>query len=222
MNSENLFLILLEKCLWRRVTRAQHAFSFVNLTFGLESVKILHSLHYRTFIKLTSAVSRVFITCLKTGIPMFSPSPIITVLFWSRILFQEFQSCGESFLHTASITRRQNTARWVCFFWFYHKDFPKSFASVLASIIQATVQVLLQILLKQVLLEILLKQVLLQILLKEVLFKQVLLQGFNRIAAIALLFMNEEDAFWALVYIVEVKIYRMWRGIHIKDDYCWL
>ena len=29
-------------------------------------------------------------------------------------------------------------------------------------------------------------------------------QGFNRIAAIALLFMNEEDAFWALVYIVEV------------------
>ena len=34
---------------------------------------------------------------------------------------------------------------------------------------------------------------------------QVLLQGFNRIAAIALLFMNEEDAFWALVYIVEVQ-----------------
>ena len=30
------------------------------------------------------------------------------------------------------------------------------------------------------------------------------MQGFNRIAAIALLFMNEEDAFWALVYIVEV------------------
>ena len=30
-----------------------------------------------------------------------------------------------------------------------------------------------------------------------------LLQGFNRIAAIALLFMNEEDAFWTLVYIVE-------------------
>ena len=28
-------------------------------------------------------------------------------------------------------------------------------------------------------------------------------QGFNRIAAIALLFMNEEDAFWCLVYIVE-------------------
>jgi hypothetical protein len=28
-------------------------------------------------------------------------------------------------------------------------------------------------------------------------------QGFNRIAAIALLFMNEEDAFWTLVYIVE-------------------
>jgi len=28
-------------------------------------------------------------------------------------------------------------------------------------------------------------------------------QGFNRIAAIALLFMNEEDAFWLLVYIVE-------------------
>jgi len=30
-----------------------------------------------------------------------------------------------------------------------------------------------------------------------------LFQGFNRIAAIALLFMNEEDAFWTLVYIVE-------------------
>jgi len=29
-------------------------------------------------------------------------------------------------------------------------------------------------------------------------------QGFNRIAAIALLFLNEEDAFWCLVYIVEV------------------
>jgi len=29
-------------------------------------------------------------------------------------------------------------------------------------------------------------------------------QGFNRIAAIALLFMNEEDAFWTLVYILEV------------------
>lgn len=28
-------------------------------------------------------------------------------------------------------------------------------------------------------------------------------QGFNRIAAIALLFMNEEDAFWCLLYIVE-------------------
>lgn len=28
-------------------------------------------------------------------------------------------------------------------------------------------------------------------------------QGFNRIAAISLLFMNEEDAFWCLVYIVE-------------------
>ena len=28
-------------------------------------------------------------------------------------------------------------------------------------------------------------------------------QGFNRIAAIALLFMNEEDAFWLLVYIIE-------------------
>jgi len=28
-------------------------------------------------------------------------------------------------------------------------------------------------------------------------------QGFNRIAAIALLFMNEEDAFWCFVYIVE-------------------
>ena len=28
-------------------------------------------------------------------------------------------------------------------------------------------------------------------------------QGFNRIAAIALLFMNEEDAFWCLVYIVD-------------------
>lgn len=30
------------------------------------------------------------------------------------------------------------------------------------------------------------------------------LQGFNRIAAIALLFLNEEDAFWLLVYIVDV------------------
>ena len=29
-------------------------------------------------------------------------------------------------------------------------------------------------------------------------------QGFNRIAAIALLFLDEEDAFWCLVYIVEV------------------
>ena len=29
------------------------------------------------------------------------------------------------------------------------------------------------------------------------------LQGFNRIVAIALLFMHEEDAFWLLVYIVE-------------------
>ena len=29
-------------------------------------------------------------------------------------------------------------------------------------------------------------------------------QGFNRIAAIALLFLNEEDAFWLLVYIVDV------------------
>ena len=30
------------------------------------------------------------------------------------------------------------------------------------------------------------------------------MQGFNRIAAIALLFLNEEDAFWLLVYIVDV------------------
>ena len=29
-------------------------------------------------------------------------------------------------------------------------------------------------------------------------------QGFNRIAAIGLLFLNEEDAFWLLVYIVDV------------------
>ena len=29
-------------------------------------------------------------------------------------------------------------------------------------------------------------------------------QGFNRMAAIALLFLDEEDAFWCLVYIVEV------------------
>ena len=29
-------------------------------------------------------------------------------------------------------------------------------------------------------------------------------QGFNRIAAIALLFLDEEDAFWCLVYIVEM------------------
>ena len=29
-------------------------------------------------------------------------------------------------------------------------------------------------------------------------------QGFNRIAAIALLFLDEEDAFWCLLYIVEV------------------
>ena len=28
-------------------------------------------------------------------------------------------------------------------------------------------------------------------------------QGFNRIVAIALLFMNEEDAFWLLVYVIE-------------------
>jgi hypothetical protein len=34
-------------------------------------------------------------------------------------------------------------------------------------------------------------------------FNTFFLQGFNRIAAIALLFMNEEDAFWCLVYIVE-------------------
>merc|ERR1719427_1538984 len=31
-------------------------------------------------------------------------------------------------------------------------------------------------------------------------------QGFNRIAAIALLFLDEEDAFWCLVYIVEVLL----------------
>ncbi len=30
-----------------------------------------------------------------------------------------------------------------------------------------------------------------------------LAQGFNRVVAIALLFMNEEDAFWLLVYVVE-------------------
>ena len=30
-----------------------------------------------------------------------------------------------------------------------------------------------------------------------------LLQGFNRLVAIALLFMAEEDAFWCLVYIIE-------------------
>ena len=30
-----------------------------------------------------------------------------------------------------------------------------------------------------------------------------LLQGFNRIAAITLLFMHEEDAFWCLVFIIE-------------------
>ena len=29
-------------------------------------------------------------------------------------------------------------------------------------------------------------------------------QGFNRIAAIALLFLNEEDAFWLMVYIIDV------------------
>ena len=28
-------------------------------------------------------------------------------------------------------------------------------------------------------------------------------QGFNRLVAIALLFMAEEDAFWCLVYIIE-------------------
>ena len=28
-------------------------------------------------------------------------------------------------------------------------------------------------------------------------------QGFNRIAAIALLFLDEEDSFWCLVYIIE-------------------
>ena len=30
-----------------------------------------------------------------------------------------------------------------------------------------------------------------------------MLQGFNRIAAITLLFMHEEDAFWCLVFIIE-------------------
>ena len=30
------------------------------------------------------------------------------------------------------------------------------------------------------------------------------MQGFNRIAAIALLFLNEEDAFWLMVYIIDV------------------
>ena len=30
-----------------------------------------------------------------------------------------------------------------------------------------------------------------------------ILQGFNRIAAITLLFMHEEDAFWCLVFIIE-------------------
>ena len=29
-------------------------------------------------------------------------------------------------------------------------------------------------------------------------------QGFNRIAAIALLFLDEEDAFWCLLYIIEM------------------
>jgi len=29
------------------------------------------------------------------------------------------------------------------------------------------------------------------------------LQGFNRLVAIALLFMAEEDAFWCLVYVIE-------------------
>lgn len=28
-------------------------------------------------------------------------------------------------------------------------------------------------------------------------------QGLNRLAAIALLFLNEEDAFWCLIYIVD-------------------
>lgn len=31
-----------------------------------------------------------------------------------------------------------------------------------------------------------------------------LLQGLNRLGAIALLFLNEEDAFWCLVYIIEI------------------
>ena len=34
--------------------------------------------------------------------------------------------------------------------------------------------------------------------------KLLLSQGFNRIAAIALLFLNEEDAFWLMVYIIDV------------------
>ena len=31
-------------------------------------------------------------------------------------------------------------------------------------------------------------------------------QGFNRIAAIALLFLDEEEAFWCLLYILEVLL----------------
>ena len=34
-------------------------------------------------------------------------------------------------------------------------------------------------------------------------FLFLLFQGFNRLVAIALLFMAEEDAFWCLVYIIE-------------------
>ena len=38
----------------------------------------------------------------------------------------------------------------------------------------------------------------------EMFILKLLMQGFNRIAAIALLFLNEEDAFWLMVYIIDV------------------
>ena len=42
----------------------------------------------------------------------------------------------------------------------------------------------------------------------------VIFQGLNRLAAIALLFLDEEDAFWCLVAILE---YIMPRGYYTKD-----
>ena len=50
-------------------------------------------------------------------------------------------------------------------------------------------------------------------------------QGFNRIAAIALLFLDEEEAFWCLLYILEFLLpdnYYMKQMIGTQVDQVWL